>query len=409
MGQPTKLIQMKQSQPKLRGAYVVSEAKCLDVNSGANHHINAGFAELSKYLEMELLHPGVPEKAPRDHRIALKNPEHARGGSAIRAIGAGRLGGSLRDLKVLYSKLFQALHFMRCIRKSKPDFVYLRASYLDVLPFLLFLCKIPYFVEANGRQFDSRKRHYSSWLLYFNWLVERTTYRLSCHTFFVGSYGLYWGLRGDNWSNVENGIEQSFVHSFERHEKKVTDVINIVLIARLMPHHKPELITRGFKGVPASVRHRLRLNLVGSGLDRLVAELEGVVEVRNHGFLDRGRLCDCLSGMQIGLISGGPPFSSQMKLFDYGAAKCLVIAPRLPNLEYWFDSSEIEFFDPESHASLSAAIVDAVNDYNSKKDKGSRLFRRIKDEFTWENIFAAKVGVITSCLHPEGSPARALQ
>lgn len=372
-------------------AYVVTETSCLDPASGACHHIATGIQELQKHflLRQILPHPQYCYPSPTSNKRKMPPPKNHFKSS---------LYGSFRDFKAFTISIVKALILSREILREDVDFVYVRAAFLDPLPLFLYVLKIPCFIEANGLQFESRQKYYPSLSVSVNRWIERLTYSLAQHVFFVGSYGDYWQLKSKNWSNVENGIESDFLANFSACEKVLDGKIHIALVARLMAHHQPQLLIDVIKILDPTTRSKLCLHLIGSGLETIRDELSACIALVDHGFLSRDELAENLKQIHVGLIPGVPKYQSQMKLFDYGAAKCIVLVPKSHNFQRWFGDSEIEFFEPENAESLSKTIAEVVNDPGRFIQKGDRLHQRIAQDFTWDKIFAAKAKIIKNCL-----------
>lgn len=129
-------------------------------------------------------------------------------------------------------------------------------------------------------------------------------YRFAAQTFFVGSYGDYWRLRGANWRNVENGVEDSFLAQFaeSRIDSGNAGKMHVVFIARLMPHHKSELLGDALKHLSRESRRADCTHLIGSGFETLVKDIGEGVSLIHHGFLDREQLNEVFP--RTGLIFG---------------------------------------------------------------------------------------------------------
>lgn len=185
--------------PKLKAVYVVAEESCIHPGSGAYQHIHIGIEELQKHFGVYPIFPALKSTA---------NFSKSKDESNGLTIKASTLAGGFRDLKQLGIRSAVAWKNLKQIYSVAPDFVYFRACFLDPLPLLLRFAGIPCFVEANGLQFEGRKKYYKSCLSPLNRMLEKWIYRLATHVFFVGSYGAYWKLPCTRWTNVENGIEQ---------------------------------------------------------------------------------------------------------------------------------------------------------------------------------------------------------
>ena len=97
------------------------------------------------------------------------------------------------------------------------------------------------------------------------------------------------------------------------------------------------------------------------------------------------------------MIPGFPEFQSCMKLFDYGAAGCAVLAPNTYNLNYWF-SNELLFFDGSAN-DLQSKLSQLIANNTLLNELSSRLNNKISSEFTWSSIFNYKSTIINRILN----------
>ena len=369
----------------LKGQYVVTEDACLRQGSGAYQHISIGFTELSKHF---LMTSAFPKPDAVGSNSSSKKRAPSRGLKMNKSLGV------LRDLKYFAKNSWRAIFVAYSIKREKPDFVYFRAHFLDPLPLLLKLLDVPFFIEANGLQFDARKKYYLSLMTPLNRWFEKMVYKSANYVFFVGSYGDYWQLETSNWCNVENGIESTLLDMDRTLEPASSGVIELAFVGRLMGHHNPKLLSSAIIQLSSISNLQYHLHLFGAGFEQLTSELGGHIELMEHGFLGREELHECLKGVDIGLISDGPLFSSQMKLFDYGAAKCVVIAASLPNLRNWFTPEEIVFFAEGSAKDLASSIDQVASQLPEYSGNAESLYSRIRRDFTWEGVFERKAKII---------------
>lgn len=377
---------------KLRGLYIVTEAGCLDKRSGASQHIKVGLSELKKHFDIEAFFPKFTIKNINNVYTSFNFAK-----SVKLKIKTNKLIGFLRDLKFLAMNTKIAISVLWDLKNRNLDFVYLRAGFLDPLPLLLRVANIPCFIEANGLQFQNREKYYASALKPVNKFFERFVYSTANHVFFVGSYGDYWQLKSKNWINIENGVELQFLEKFFDHKKQIGGKIHLALIARLMAYHQPHVLISAIHSLDSIVKSKVCLHLIGSELDQIKIALKEYIEVIDHGFLDRDELATCLRQAHVGLIPGVPKYQSQMKLLDYGAAKCVALVPKTHNLQQWFDESELTFFEAEDPSSLAKVLTSLANNPINFLAKGERLHQHILSELTWSRIFCKKAKIIKQC------------
>ncbi len=377
----------KERNHKIRGCYVVTEAGCMAPESGAFMHISVGVRELGQHFNLEVLTPPARDfgyKTSPQVRCAKKTSTRKH---------ENRLYGSLKDLGMLLSTSVYSSKLAIKLTRAKPDFVYVREAYLDPLPFFLYFLGIPFFVEVNGLLFESRKQYFRSFLTPLVRAFERLVYKLADHVFFIGSYGHYWSLKSSNWSNTENGIDQQKFDQFPIPKVASEGTLRICFLGHLMSHHSPEVFARALNQLPEGIE----LHLIGSNLDRFRAEIKEDLKVVLHGFLRDPDLVNVLRKMDIGIIPGVTEYQSQMKLFDYGAARLAVLAPNVTHMRELF-SGYIALFEPGDSESLTEQLLALANDRKKIAELGNMLHAKIHEEFLWSQIFAKKAWVIKSSL-----------
>ncbi|WP_417746068.1 glycosyltransferase [Rosistilla oblonga] len=374
----------------MKGIYLVSEMSCLYPGSGASQHIRTGFDQLSKHFDMEALFPEAAPK-PSSNATAVSSDRQRN----ANVLDRSRLRGGLRDGKHFLGQLRYSTSIIREVQRKAPDFVYYRAAFLDPLPIFLRARGIPCIIEANGLQFEARRKYYRSPLECWNRHCEHRTYRLASHVFFVGSYGDYWKLPEQNWTNVENGVETEFLDRFQFPRPPRSGPLRIAFVGSLMQHHRPDVLVAAVSEFADS--HKAELHLIGSKLQPVADALRGKLRVIEHGFLDRDALAAVLRDLDVGLVSGVPKYQSQMKLFDYGAARMAVVAPQTHHLQGWHGDL-LSFFPPGDASGMAATLSQLAGDRERVALLGNRLHERIRERFTWDRIFAHKANVISSLI-----------
>ncbi|MAX70023.1 MAG: hypothetical protein CMC76_02835 [Flavobacteriaceae bacterium] len=380
---------------KPKGVYLIQEKGCLNPQTGAYQHISMGAKHLASSFNIKVY---LGLKQISLNSFEQYNNQKTKSSLSKKNKIKGVLYGTLKDIQILFKNLFKTYKLIKSLKTVSPQFVYERVSYLDFSG--LLACKylrIPHFYEANGFQYRGRKRYYKSVFIKISKFLEKKSYTISNHVFFVGSYGDYWGIKKKNWTNVENGIEEHLIINSEQKEIENKDVFDICFVGRLMDHQKIGVFVQALS--ITQCKSQIRINLIGSGLDGIEADIKKLnIKVVNHGFVDRDNIVKLLSDFDLAIISGSNSYQSCMKLFDYAAAGCAVIAPDIHNLKLWF-SDELLFFDGTSKG-LSQLLEDLVNNENNKiKSFGKKLNMKVKKDFTWKEMFNKKSEIIKSYLH----------
>lgn len=364
-----------------KGVYLVTEPGCLNMESGAFHHIKTGFSQLNVQFDLIFF--------LKNSKIALEFSEYKIVSSISNSLKQGKskgsaFKGSFKDLFTLFKNLLDIPKLIIGLKHESASFIYERKAYLN--PSGLIVAKllgIPHFYEANGLQYQRMEKYYSSFLKPMVRWLEKWTYKNSNHVFFVGTYGNYWKLKTNNWSNIENGIEETHLQYFMKHSKIFEEDINICFIARLMSHHRPEILIQGLLSMDNKNVH---LYLIGSGLEGIQKALEKQIKVTNYGYKNREEIRPILKKMHIGIIPGSPEFTSTMKIFDYGSAKCAVLGPDITNFKFWF-SDKMLFFKKNNLNDFVNMLNILTKDKTKVKEFGLKLYEHISDQFTWNKIY----------------------
>lgn len=367
---------------KLKSIYLLQEPACLNPHSGAFQHISVGLVELSKYydisaylnthkIDLDSLKKNVELK---DNKNNLKIPYK---------FSITKLYGTLKDLHEIVKALINIPRLFRIYKREKIAFVYERTAFINFSGLIAAkLVGINHFYEANGIQFKTREKYYRSWLTPLIKEIEKWMYKNSNHTFFVGTYGFYWQLKTENWSNIENGIEINNLNNYQ--PKILQNQVDICFIGRLMSHHKFDILIEALNLI--STRIVVNFHILGSGFESIYKKLSlNKINVFKYGFLSRKEINKVVINFHIGVIAGSPEYTSNMKLFDYASGNCAVIAPSIINFKFWFQE-ELCFFDG-SAKDLAEKIQFLINDVNFINHYGQKLHYKVRQQFTWDKIY----------------------
>ncbi|WP_282039408.1 glycosyltransferase family protein [Saccharicrinis aurantiacus] len=375
---------------KNKGIYLIQEPACLNPTSGAFQHIKMGLKHLgTAYNLVPYLGTNTLDIAAIKAQKCTTNKQ-----STYVTKKSHWLKGSVKDLLALCKGIYAIIPLIKALRKKQAQFIYERTSYLNIAGLVAAKALgIPHFYEANGLQFQSKKKYYNSLFTHIARYIEKLQYKYSTHTFFIGSYGNYWQLKANNWTNSENGIEKDLIS--DTIPSKLNDgKIHLVFVGSLMQHHRPDILKAALLLLNPSKYH---LHLVGSKLDNLHAELlANNVPVTHHGFIKRTELKKVIEKFHIGIIAGSPEYQSCMKLFDYALANCAIVAPNVDVLKTSFDK-ELCFFN--GSATYMANKIELLMDNKTLMQQYAKAINdTVKTNYTWENIFANKKQVISNSL-----------
>lgn len=365
-------------------AYVVTEKGCMNPHTGAYQHISIGIKELSRYFEVIPLLPSDTEVNNIKHQVTYKSY------SKFSKTG---VWGLFRDIRDFYISSINGWYVAKKAKQLGCSIAYVRVQQLNPISLFLKFFGLKVFLEANGLQFETRKRRFSSWASWLHKPIERFIYQESTHTFFVGSYGDFWNINQENWTNVENGIEENhFPKQKERHSKN--KILKIAILANFVDHHNGELLISSLNKIDKNLHKLFKLDLIGDGFDMLIKAIPKSINYTDHGFVPRHKLPLVLSYAHIGLIPDAPNYQSQMKLFDYAASGCLVLAPDTYHLKKLYTDKGALFFKKKSSSSLSKVITNLLLNKIDYQPQTKKLQEHVIENYTWKKIYKKKVDII---------------
>lgn len=343
---------------------------------GPSEHIKAGLHELQKEFDIELVVLG--EQQFTETKPAAASLTKGRG-TKIGFVGL------LRDLKLLYKSNRRAGKFVRELRGTDIDFIYERGQYLDLRG--LTIAKrlgVPHFYEVNWLNFLGIRQFYKSW---FNWVakrIEEYSYKRSTLNFFIGTQHTLINIPIEKVFTIQNGIHRDLVKRNEQHVNRIGSRVKICYVANLMPHHRFDIF---LESLTTEISSLIELHLVGYNFEQFIDKLPDDMVYVLHGPMKKDRLPAIMELCNIGIISGGPSYSSFMKLFEYAAFKMCVVCPDLENIRLMFDASEIAYFKTDDARSLSDTLGSLCLQHQKIVEFGERIYSKVSSKYTWESIY----------------------
>ena len=168
-------------------------------------------------------------------------------------------------------------------------------------------------------------------------------------------------------------------------------VINICFIGSFLKWHQVDLLVVTFirlirKG------YKLKLFLVGDGLERrkiqeLVNSYESDIreKILFTGFLDGEELYKLKSNMHIGVMPGSNWYGAPNKIFEYGAMKMAVVAPKTLTIMDLFGEDELAFFEWKDAESLFNVMESLLSDKEAVRHMATQLNNLILERYSEEN------------------------
>lgn len=369
--------------PQHRGLYVIPDPKMLKPNFGPSAHIEVGKKYLAREFEMDAYVMGAGEYKAANSKVATAH--QAKSGKKPWKLRS-KAWGLLRDVKTLVKNHLSLFRYYREIKAKEVDFIYERAEYLNYCGLIIARwLKIPHFYEVNWVHALGIQQYYSSYFQPIAKKLEERAYDRTDCAFFIGNQHDLLKLKRKRWQTTQNGIPLAVLDRNSKHVNRVEEKIHACVVANLMPHHRFDILVEALEEVKG--RERLVLHLLGYNFEPYLEKIPSDIEVIAHGPVPKHELPRHLKKFNIALISGGPQYSSFMKLYEYAAAKLLIICPELQNIVNNFSENEILFFENENPSEMARVLQKTLDSPEIVPQFGEAGFEKVKKAFTWEVLF----------------------
>ena len=374
---------------KYKGLYIIDDSRFIESNWGPSTHILKGMKEMGKYFDIQLFVLNhITENKTRGNNKEKKNRNN------------NIIIGTLRDLYKILISLRHTIKVYKYLKSHKINFVYERSQYLSFSTLVATkLLKIPHFYEKNWVEYAGIKQFYPSLVNSVVKYLEEISLRNSTHIFFIGNQNKYYSGLKKNWSIVQNAADiNDFNMELIQLKNNSVNAIEMCFVANLMDHHRFDIFLSALNILISKYdfNQEIHLYLYGRNFDDWLYKIPSKIKVTYCGSIEKEKLISKISKHHIGIISGGPSYSSFMKLYDYAAAKLIVICPELENLQSVFKNDCIIYFKNNNAESLAEIIYETIQNYNVYENYADNLYNHVLNNFTWEKIFSEKKMIISS-------------
>lgn len=366
---------------KYSGLYIVSETGCLNPNTGAYKHINAGLSQLQKYFDIKLClfcKPYIPlTKEPSPHPPKSKPP--------VEYLLKRKLKSSIKWIYILVINHVHFFTWLKKVRQAAPTFIYERSSYLNFNGIIISkLLHIPHIYEVNGILSHSNSRYFPKILNRISFRLEKKSYR-NTYGFYVGGINELLDIPQNKYSVIQNGVDEDFAAKFKYKRNIVRDKINLTFIGHAMPHHRLDILAESL--LLLNNPSVFRLHLIGSNLESLRDQIPDLIETRFYGSLNHHQISDLIKDFHIGVITFALPYFSHVKAFMYGAAKLTMIVPDSRNFKSIFSDNEVIFIKNADARDMADKLNFLAANPSLLEKYGEKLYNKVCDKFTWEKIY----------------------
>lgn len=339
------------------------------------------------------------------HEVVVIGPafsERQEFGGESRLLALARRHAPRAVLELLeFGYSFVAYRELRhAYRKHRPDVLYQRYNLFFVAGvWLKRKFGIPFFLEVNAPIFEERLkydgislRRLARWTQHVTWRSADKTLPVSKA---LAAYISGGGVPDERIVVIPNGIDpRRFLAEFDREQaKQALGLGNRVVIGFtgfIREWHGLEQVIDwlGDRG-PES---RVDLVLVGDGparaaLERRAARLGVGERVRFTGLVGRDRIPEVVAAFDIALQPGVTSYASPLKILEYMALGCAIVAPRQGNIEELLaDGESALMFDPDDAVSMQSCIDRLCRDRALRVRLGSAARELVRRRnLTWDH------------------------
>ncbi|MGH8114951.1 MAG: glycosyltransferase family 4 protein [Rhodanobacteraceae bacterium] len=329
--------------------------------------------------------------------------------------------GALYEVAEFGYSVLDYFRLSRAIRLYRPDFVYERYN-------LFFLSglwarrrhRLPWLVEVNAPLFDERCAHGGIRLKWLARWSERSVWRGADHVFAVTQV-LARRIEREGVDPARLTVTPNSVDTavFERLPSRADAKRSLGLEAKVVLGFTG--FVREWHGLERVLDAMQRLDvpshvvLVGDGPARAALEQRAhalglAANITFTGVVERSRLIGFVNAFDIALQPDVVAYASPLKLFEYLAAGCAIVAPDRPNIrEILVHDVNAWLFDPDDPDSFVDAVATLANDTALRQRLANAAKATIQQKnLTWagnaERILACARALIVS---PRAASVRA--
>jgi glycosyltransferase involved in cell wall biosynthesis len=286
-----------------------------------------------------------------------------------------------------------AFKLISAILKSRPDFIYERYNLHQPAGVMVAkLFKIPLLLEVNAPLVDEREKYSGLALKKLARVIENFTWRnadvVLPVTAVLGQIIENTGVKAKAIQVIHNGInENALDREFALKEAFDSDTITIGFVGFINPWHRLDL------AIEAIADHKdkdIQLVCVGDGdikpeLEQQAKILGIADKVTFTGLLTRSEVFKTIQTFDIALQPSVTAYASPLKLFEYMAASCLIIAPRSDNICEIISEQNAVLFKLDDYIDFSDKLTQVIGNFEDCNIKRKLAREAINtQQFTWQ-------------------------
>jgi glycosyltransferase involved in cell wall biosynthesis len=311
------------------------------------------------------------------------------GGESRRVAWVRRLlPGFLSELAELAYNVPAYRRLKAAWRSFAPDVVYERCNlYFLAGAWLARRHRVRLLLEVNSPLADERQKHGGLRLAWLARRLERWTWRSADRvlpvTQVLADILVANGVDRARIGVVPNGIDLS---RFPPKVAATEGVVTLGFVGFVRAWHGLDGVIEGMARGPAESR----LVVVGDGpavpaLTALAARLGMADRVRFTGLVQPAQVPAVVTHFDIALQPSATPYASPLKIFDYMAAGCAIVAPDQPNIrEILTDRETALLFDPAAAGAMWQAVERLIGDGTLRERLGTAARNELeRQNYTW--------------------------
>ena len=316
------------------------------------------------------------------------------GESHLIALVQKMLPGAVKEVCEFMYNVVAYLRLRRSYREFKPDLVYERHNlYFLAGAILRHRRNTPFYLEVNSPLAAERRRYSGLRLSRLAHALERWTWKSADRVLVVSGVLkqilVAEGVPAERVIVVPNGVDQSAFSGLPRPAQGAS-VVTLGFVGFIRDWHGLDGIIMGLatdRGSPP-----LRVIVIGDGPARPALEQRaralGVDDrVEFRGLIERDAIPSQIACFDIALQPSAVSYASPLKLFEYMAAGCAIVAPDQPNIREILTNGESAcLFPPENLAAMWQAIRRLACDPNLRERLGRSARHALGErQYTWQH------------------------
>jgi glycosyltransferase involved in cell wall biosynthesis len=312
------------------------------------------------------------------------------------------LPGVLGELAELAYNVPAYLKLRGAWKSFRPDFVYERCNlYFLAGAWLARRHKATLLLEVNSPLAEERGKFGGLHLAKLAARLERWTWRSADRvlpvTAVLGDILVSAGVARERVAVVPNGIDLA---RFPPRPAASGPAVALGFVGFVRAWHGLDRVIEGMAATQGG--ETLALVVVGDGparpdLEALAARLGIAGRIRFTGLIQPEYVPAVVTGFDIALQPSATPYASPLKIFDYMAAGCAIVAPDQPNIREILEHGRTAMlFDPAEEGAMWQAVAGLIADPALRRRLGSAAREALERlDYTWAGN-ARRVAAIAS-------------